>query len=300
MYGYTTVDNGAGLILLRSVDFLSKPEVPGRIGDAGPYMYTPQAAMKGQIAHAFSLFYGKDEDFPQWKSGFSTPPILFHSQENPSEGAAVSLIPPLSLGFYEGGYLECTTAMPLPSHSRSGARKIGFRFFNPGTAPVSLRSMRALHAGGVRGDKTAPFAGEIGPKTIETLALTMPIDNYPKRKTGFLSILSPVPNWVKAPEASLPDPLKIRELLRLRDEQEAIANRYVRNGCEPPEQDYQNRFAYYKAKRTALELSLSLCQNARPTTPRDPEIQKLFLELNDLRIKRRSIELLIETLKSEV
>ncbi|OQC31575.1 MAG: hypothetical protein BWX67_00995 [Thermotogae bacterium ADurb.Bin062] len=69
---------------------------------------------------------------------------------------------------------------------------------------------------------------------------------------------------------------------------------------EASEQDFQSRFAYYRAKRTALELSLSLCQHSRATTAGDPEIKQLFSELNDLRIKRRSIELLIETLKSEV
>ncbi|HQQ66409.1 MAG TPA: hypothetical protein PLO55_09735 [Thermotogota bacterium] len=300
LYGYTTVDNGAGLILLRSVDFLSKPEVPGRIGDAGPYMYTPGAAMKGEIAHGFSLFCGKDEDFPKWKSAFSTPPILFHSEANPSEGGEVSDIPSLSLGFYEGGYAECTTAIPLPPQNRSEARKIGFRFYNPGTAPIPLRSALELHACGVRGDRTAPFAGVIEPKTIETVGLTLPINDHPIRNIRSLSILSPVLNWVRTPVASPPDPLKIQELVRLRDEQEAISNRYEKEGREIPGLNFQSRFAYYKAKRTALELSLSLCQNMRPTTARDPEIQKVFLELNDLRIKRRSIELLIETLKSEV
>jgi len=69
---------------------------------------------------------------------------------------------------------------------------------------------------------------------------------------------------------------------------------------EASEQDFQSRFAYYRAKRTALELSLSLCQHSRATSAGDLEIKQLFSELNDLRIKRRSIELLIETLKSEV
>ena len=196
--------------------------------------------------------------------------------------------------------MECTTVKPLPSGSQQNVRRLGFRVFNPGNTSVLLSSTRALHSCGIRGDRLVPFAGTIRAKAIETIGITFLKRDYPIGKGGSLSLLIPDADWVKPAGEAPVDPTKIQELVRLRDDHEKLASRYRGDEMEASEQDFQSRFAYYRAKRTALELSLSLCQHSRATTAGDPEIKQLFSELNDLRIKRRSIELLIETLKSAV
>jgi alpha-mannosidase len=292
VYSYTTVQNGVGLILLRSVDFLSKPDIRGRIGDAGPYMYTPEAAMKGALDISFSLYCGNSHRFSQWKSSWLAPPVLLHSDNQDFE--------PLTIPFYEGRSLECTTVKPYKSNGPIDRRLLAFRFFNPETDSAPLRTnfpARSIH---LDGSASEPFLGKISGKRIVTLLLSIPDMPAKKGVKNRLKLIHPKPVYSFEKRVHAPESARLAELITLKKEYEEQAETYRVLSESNTANNLRNRFEYYKAKRTALELSLSLLHNTRLTEPEDLEVRRLFSELNQCRITRRSIEFLLETLKPEV
>ncbi len=66
------------ITLFRSVEWITLPDVPGRVGDAGPVMYVPGARCERRMRFDLA-FADLGEDFERWIELFVKYPVIFHS-----------------------------------------------------------------------------------------------------------------------------------------------------------------------------------------------------------------------------
>jgi alpha-mannosidase len=279
--------NSLSLILSRSVSWLCRESVPGRVGDAGPIMYVPGAEMKRKINIEAALYIGDKEDFIPSKTGFLNPPPVFYY---PGKGGN-------DIRFFESknNNLEVTTLKPGKEDE-----EIVIRLYNPGNDEQQIKVTDYCEKSNILEKDRVPFDGTIRPKEIVTLITKNPFANKLNNdKSKQTKLLYPEINWKIGKDESSPNKRVLDELKKRAEELKVKANEvsdkiYSSDGLEK----YKLLFEKYKLLRSSLEAELSVLQNEEKLGDNnEKEIQKLANRLNDLRIKRRTVELIISTLK---
>jgi alpha-mannosidase len=87
LHCYQAEENGRiSIVLRRAVEWLTRPELCHRVGDAGPFFYVPDARCERPVQYELAFFSGSsgvtDVHFQQLNAGFQNPPVLVQSQGN--------------------------------------------------------------------------------------------------------------------------------------------------------------------------------------------------------------------------
>ena len=293
IYSYTTErfsDNSpeipeTSMIVSRSVTWLAKDDISGRIGDAGPAMYTPGAACKRKVIWPIGLYFGAPEEFTVHKSSFLNPPIVFHNRlGNHCEG----------LSLYEGAGVEVTSLYGVP-----GSEEVFLRVFNPSDSPAILELRDDWVEVSPTGKETGRFDGILNAKEIVTVKKRDAIPGRPSRNTPLadcVELVYPEVGWSVSEDRAIAEEKTLNEMKASAErlEEEARSAEEIALHSDGKEKHKALLEAYSKMRR-ALELRLSVMQ----LTEREETeaLKELFLELNSLRIKRRTVEFLLATLK---
>ena len=287
---YQAVDSGViSLTLRRSVEWLTAPDLKYRSGDAGPFMYVPDARCERTVRHEIAVVIGKttldDLAIHRLNAGFQDPPLIMSAQ-----GAGEQT---------EWQFLQ--EDLPLSSLGIYGDKLLA-RFYNPTTSncPLTREYLETTVWGTPKTTiETAPAKCILTLEIAEAFpALGVPPDERVVTSMTF-------PEWRVGDNNGLPDPNVIEQLetkivgLEL---QVAQVEEEWRN--ESGRERYLVRHRYYMLKRELYELRLSALLNRRKLDVRgrldhdylyalDPEIAELGAQLNELRIKRRIYDYVI-------
>jgi len=292
IYSYTTrrfSDNAVipetSLIVSRSVTWLAKDDISGRVGDAGPAMFTPKAACKRKVSWTIGLYFGAPEDFTVYKSSFFNPPIVFHNGfENSSTGVSI----------YRGSGVEISSLQVLP-----GSRDIFLRVFNPSNSQAALDVCNDWIEVHPDGKEKGNFSGLLKPGEIVTLKKKSAIFDRPSVDApldGFVEMVYPQMGWSVSEDTAVADEVTLKEMKasakKLKEEARRLEQiALLSDGREK----YEVLLDVYSKRRRALELRLSFLQLTERNESQDQ--RELFIELNSLRIKRRTVEFLLATLR---
>ena len=303
IYSYTTHDNefnsfSISLILVRSISWLSKENVQGRIGDAGPVMYTPGAEMKRETIIETAIYFSKKDDFLRYKNSFTNSPILFYKESENSASKEISSEEIYK--FYSSKDIEFVCMKPS-----SNRKNTIIRFFNPTDEEKELKLYQQTFKTDITENKIEAFDGKIAPKEILTLIMPpLSLKTFSNNSAGQVNLVNSNILWNISDDSSLPD-IKIIEMMEsevknLRNQINLLDEKIGMIKLEDKLGEYRLLFEKYKLLRKALELELSSKLNRSKFENVDySEIENLVLELNNVRIKRRGIEFLLNTLEGE-
>lgn len=290
---YRAEANGAiYLTLRRAVEWLTRPNLKRRAGDAGPFMYVPDARCERTVRHELAVMFSQpdldDLTIHHWNAAFQNPPLIVTSQGQGDQT----------------GWQLLQANLPLSSlHIYN--HKLLARFFNP-TARKQPLAQEYLKTD-VWGRPEAAIQ-EVQPKEIVTVQIeaTLPA-------AGAAPVPPPVtpvvwPAWRVGQNQGRPDPQIIQQhqtQITQLEIQLAQIEQQLKNLKE--EEQYTLQHRYYVLKRESYELQLSaLLNDSKFAIPDglseeylytvDEEIARLGLALNDLRIKRRIYDYVVEAL----
>jgi hypothetical protein len=289
IHAYRAENDGTiALTLRRSVEWLTKPDLPHRAGDAGPLMYVPDARCERTIQHEIAIMVGKaaidDLTIHQLNSGFQNPPLIVESQ---GRGKLT-----------EWQFLQ--ENLPLTGLHFYNNRPLA-RFFNPtGIARVLGKPYQKTDVLG----NPESFIKELAAKQILTVEIEQsppPPGNLSRKQS-----VAPIawPEWRVGNNQGQPDPNIITQLeakmVQLEKQLTQIEAQMNSSGGE----QYLLQHRYYILKRELYELRLSAQFNRRKLNPQpndylytaDPDIAELGTQLNQLRIKRRIYDYVVEVL----
>ena len=275
--------------LRRSVEWLTKPNLEGRVGDAGPFFYVPDARCERSVTHELAaMFVDCGVDDPQFQAlnaGFQNPPLLVEAQ---TAGWRTRW------GFFQED-------IPTASLHIADDRVLA-RIYNPDSSPHRL-SKDYLQTGVSGGPERT--VREVLPKSI----LTLDLGELPARQVGQAG--SPVqlfnaPAWRVGSNQGLPDPAIIRQLqakvTRLEAQIEAAEaklaqaagrERYI---CQRQVYVFQRELLEYRLSARLNEIKLAMrgqVTEAYLYQP-DEEIAVIGRLLNQLRIKRRIYDYIVQ------
>ncbi|PNS00255.1 hypothetical protein X927_04105 [Petrotoga mexicana DSM 14811] len=293
-FGAFSAEKAASLILLRSVSWLSVENVKGRIGDAGPVMYTPGAEVKRKMKIEAAFCISSKDNFLKYKNSFINPPLLFYKHSNNSglENQAGVVHK-----FYSSVDENIEFVNMKPSIDKEG---ITLRFFNPTHKKKEIKLPQKSIKTDLLENELEEFDGTIKPKEILTLKIPKLSFNICSDDQGSkVNIVYPKFTWDISEDLSKPDIDIINNMEReAKDLKEHIKDLEKKIKESQGINRYELLFEKYKLMRKALELELSSLYNRSKIERVDPsKIEHIIVELNDVRIKRRGIEFLLATLK---
>lgn len=302
LHAYEAEEGGRLAIpLRRSVEWLTRANLRGRVGDAGPFFYVPDAREERLVRHELAFVSGNFDatgaEFQALNAAFQNPPLLVRWQ-GPGRRRKWQC-------FQEN--------LPLSSLHRAGERML-VRLHNPAwTARCLSRSYVVTSVGGVE----EGMMRDVPPKRIVTLALEpLPREEAspgastePKPAPGERAtppeILNP-PAWRVGPNRGLPDPAVIEQLRQkaagLQAQLAPLERQLERaEGVER----YRLEHRYYVLRREMYEYLLSARLNELKLAMRgalteaylfqqSDEIMALGVELNRMRIKRRIYDYVVQ------
>jgi alpha-mannosidase len=290
---YQADNNGTiSLTLRRAVEWLIERDLKYRAGDAGPLMYVPDARCERVVKHEIAIMIGKtainDMTIHKLNAGFQNPPIIVDSRGTGEQTDWQVL----QENFPLSGLFVCN-------------QKVLARFYNPTTKEQVFE--KVYQKTNVQGNHEAPIK-EISAKEIVTIQVT---ETLPAVGSSFSEqSVMPIswPLWRVGENQGKPDPQIIEQLkvtmahietqLVQVEEELKLANK---------NSQYRLQHNYYVLKRELYELRLSAFLNeSKLATPErlsyeylytpDRELARLGLELNELRIKRRIYDYVVEAL----
>ncbi len=287
---YRANDDGViSLTLRRSVEWLTESDLPHRAGDAGPLMYVPDARCERAVKHEIAVMIGEaaidDLTIHQLNAGFQNPPLIVKSSGSGEQTEWQFLqenLPLTSLHFYNN--------KPLA------------RFFNPtGMARALDKTYQKTDVWG----NPESIIKELPSRQILTVEIEQSLP-----PTSNLSGEQPVapiaswPDWRVGDNQGQPDPNIIEQLeakIVQLEEQLTQIEAQMNNGGN---KQYILQHRYYILKRELYEARLSAQFNQRKLNPQgneylytpDPNIAELGTRLNQLRIKRRIYDYVVEAL----
>jgi len=282
VYSYLSLPKvGIAPILLRSVEWLSKQSVEGRVGDAGPVMYVPEARMERDITLDLALYFGPFASLDRWAGVYLNPPILFEVGKAKGGGNTEQ-------GFclYKGENVVFSAMIPLSDG-------ILCRFYNPNSESGKLEFSEDIsdvwEVTSEGAEKVEKGTVEVPAKKIKTFKLIFTAVKGERARN--VRVLYPFISWDIGEDRSVPDPKIIEEMreqmVKLeREGMDLLALGKTKNGLEK----YEMLFKAYKRLREALELKLSIAQNEGKS---EEERMKIAKRLNEMRVKRRSVELML-------
>jgi alpha-mannosidase len=271
------------IIVSRSVTWLAKDNITGRIGDAGPAMYTPGAACKRRVSWPIGLYFGAPEGFTVHKSSFLHPPIVFHNRLDSRY---------TGLSIYKGAGVEVTSLYGLP-----GNEEVFLRVFNPSDSPATLEFQADWVEISPSGKEKGIFNGVLNAREIVTLKrsaiLRRPSANAPL--DDCVKLVYPEMGWSISEDRGIAEEKILNEMRASAEELETEARGAEEIAMHSDEREkYRALLDAYSKMRRALEFRLSVMQLTEKEGTQ--ALNELFIELNSLRIKRRTTEFLLATL----
>ena len=281
---YQAEKNGKiSLPLRRSVEWLTKPQLKNRVGDAGPFMYVPDARCERSVRHEIGVAMGafgvEDMLVEKLRAAFINPPIIVDKT-----GAG-------KLDNWQ--FLQ--EDFPLSSLQLVSQRILA-RFYNPTMKRERLRkNYWKTDMWGEKKDRCS----EIGPKEIVTLHVEDASQPSIKMSEGSSISIMHSPVWhvgenQACPERKIIDSLK-QKIDRI-EEEIAFLEKEIKRGDGKTANKRQHEF--YIRKRELYELQLSVMLNEKKLSLSkslyqemlfmpDPDLAELGLVLNQYRIMRR-------------
>lgn len=288
--------NGEGnitLTLRRAVEWVTKADLPDRIGDAGPFFYVPDARCERRVQHEIGLVAGHFEAqsmaLQQFNAAFQNPPLIVRVQGRGRRK--------------RWQFLQ--ESLPLSSLSICNGAMLA-RFYNPTkrSAPFSRPYRRTDLWGNGVGDATVAPPAKIMTVTLPSL----PDDETQDGNEGATVTLLTSPRWRDGDNKGQPDSAIMHEL---QQKIEVLASKLkpVRNEMDGTTGADRLRLQHqvYVLEREMLEFKLSLELNQRkleqgPSPDHDylygvdPDIAEIGQALNRLRIKRRIFDYVVQAI----
>jgi alpha-mannosidase len=282
------------LTLRRTLEWLTRSNLPRRVGDAGPSFYVPDALCERQVRHELACMTGAlpidSIAFQRQAAAFMHPPLIVRSQgsgERTSWRVLQEDLPLSSLQIQDGALLA--------------------RFYNPSSHPQALS--RPYSETDVWGQVQAQIR-EVAPKHIATL-LIQPVESFvgggQDSSPAVLELLTS-PAWRVEKNHGSPDPTVLAEL---EAKISALSSQIQENAaelsrCQGAER-LRRQHRGYMLERERLELQLSLLLNRRKLEQGgvsteaslyrpDEEIAALGAALNRMRIQRRIFDYVVQVL----
>ena len=307
-------DGRLSLPLLRAVEWLAAPDLPGRSGDAGPAFYVPDARCERRVTHELA-FAALEGDVQQVRlqainAGFQNPPLLVevggnepHAVVEDPAGKDTPVIveDPGVRDDPSGRLYELREDIPMSSlHYRDGM--VQARFFNPGE---TTRSLSRLYQEVDLNGKRLGMVEHISPGRILTVELP---ERQPAaaRTTRMPVKVYNAPVWRVGANRGAPEPVvldRLRESIeRLEGE---IAEAATKTDQAKGGEAYRWQHRFYVLHREQLEYRLSLRLNEiklgmggklshEYLYEPDEQVDKIGYELNQLRIQRRIYDYVVQ------
>jgi hypothetical protein len=289
---YTVVEPGSiRLPLRRSVEWLTRPGLQDRVGDAGPFFYVPGARCERSERHELGFAAGgfapDSIELAALNDSFQNPPLLVRGE---GRGQLKS-------------WQFLRENLPLSSLQVQDGRVVA-RLYNP--TGQRQRLSRPYPQVNLWGQPTGEIE-IVEPKKIVTVVVE-PQEFTPVESDQQAALLNP-PAWRVGESASRPDPAVIAELGEKVSALEAELVQVQRAlGKSQGSDKLRLQHRTYVLERELVEYLFSQLLNARklarsgPPTEEDlfsvdPEIAALGLRLNKLRIKRRIFDYVVEVLR---
>lgn len=295
LHAYRAGDSGGiGIPLNRSVEWLTRPHLAHRVGDAGPFFYVPDARGERRVDHELAAWISDgeldDARLQALNAGFQNPPLLVDVS---SPGTRRSRA-------YFGS--------PLPVSSlRLDNGRILARLYNPTGRTHSLD--RPYQKTDVYGSPEGEVR-KVDPKRVVCLDLGEATAAQPFAPPAQLRLLNP-PGWRVGPNQGRPDPEIIRRLKdKIADLEQQVSEGENDLRRASKDQRYLLQHRIYMLQRELLEYRLSVRLNeikqgmdGRLTREYlyepDEEVAQLGRELNTLRIKRRVYDYVVQAIAAE-
>ncbi len=285
-------DGTVALTLRRSVEWITVPDLSSRAGDAGPFMYVPDARCERTVRHEVAVAVVEasvdEKTIHQLNAGFQNPPLIVATEGRGTQTQWQVLHEDLPL-----------------SSLRIQNNLLLARFYNPTRRGSPLKNV--YQKTDVWGNAIG-FTQHILPKAIQTLKIEPQSLVACGESNGDVITRLDFPVWRVGSNNSSPDPEVIRllqEKINRLEGQLAQVERQLSNADGDDRYILQHR--YYVLKREQYELRLSVLLNQKKLAAKgklehedmftpDPEIANLGKLLNELRIKRRIFDYVIEAL----
>jgi hypothetical protein len=291
---YQASDSGTiSLTLRRSIEWLTAPDLQYRAGDAGPFMYVPDARCERTVRHEIAVVIGEaavdDLAIHQLNAAFQNPPLIVESQGKGEQTA----------------WRVLQENLPLTGLCLYTDRLLA-RFYNPtGATRVLGKTYRKTDAwGNPEATLAEVWSGQI--VTVETcLERSRKVEQSAPLDLSSGSPIVPVvgPAWRVGDNQGVPDPKIIEQLekqIAQLEGQLAAIEAQLSNGGE----QHLLQHRYYILKRVQYEARLSAQLNRHKLKSQGHEylytpvqdITELGTQLNQLRIKRRIYDYVVEAL----
>ncbi|MFW2382539.1 MAG: hypothetical protein ACN4GZ_12330 [Acidimicrobiales bacterium] len=284
----SSASGGTSVALRRSAEWLALTGLERRIGDAGPAMYVPGARCERRVKHQLAIAVISGErsrsELLAYNEAFQNSPLIAEVTEGTGTARSWSVL---------------SEQLPLSSLAMVDGEAVA-RLFNPNEDPHRLSTTRAMRSprGANAGDDTT-----VGPKKIASFKVALePPDTS---GSGAVRLLNPTHSRV-GKSRSKPDP---RELVGLRERIEVLESQLADNAATlldaQDDEVYRLTHKEYVLQREQLELRLSLELNERLANSTsevsipddaDPVIADLGWALNELRVKRRIYDYVVQAL----
>ncbi len=277
--------------LRRAVEWLTKPDLEYRVGDAGPFFYVPDARCERKVTHELAVMitdFGVDDpQFHALNAGFQNPPLIV---ETSGSGAQTEW------QFWQEN-------LPLSSLHISNDR-ILTRCFNPTSHPIPLSHPRMKTD--VFGHPEAEI-GSVPAKGIITIAVEQALPDSHLISSESVKLCNK-PIWRVGPNQGLPNHQIIQQL---KDKITQLENQIteISQALDAAEgrDHYILQYQIYVRQRELLEYRLSVRSNeiklAQPKQIQsdylfkpDEEMTAIGWQLNQSRIKRRIYDYVVEAL----
>jgi alpha-mannosidase len=287
LHAYSADEQGTlRLVLSRAVEWLTRSDLSGRVGDAGPFFYVPGARGERTVRHvvgaAFGHFAPDGAALQAMSAAFQNPPLMVRAEGRGTEAAWVVL----------------REAAPLSSLQIEDEQALA-RFYNP--TPRAL----PLAQGYTRSDAWGKVQGRfetLAPGEIATAVLPAALPAVREGAVAALACLTP-PRWRVSENQGRPDPVVLAQLEARAAALEAQSTEVkAKLGGAEGNERLRLLHRYYVLQREAVEAAFSLLLNqkgwAEDGVDRvDEEVAALGLRLNQLRIKRRIFDYVAQALK---
>jgi alpha-mannosidase len=290
LHAYHVDESGeVAITLRRAIEWLTRPELNNRVGDAGPFFYVPDARCERSVTHELAVMitdFGVDDPrFGSLNAGFQNSPLIV---ESAGKGERTQ-------------WQFLREDLPLSSLQIDNNQVLA-RFFNP--TLVSLPLSRPFAETDILGNPEKSITA-VPPKAIITVALDEPL---PEILPSQVQTITPIntPAWRVGPNMGRPDP-KIVQLLKdkiSRLERQIAAKTRALDMAIGRER-YIHQHQIYILERELFECRLSVRLNELKLAAQgklsydylynlDEEIAEIGLQLNRLRIKRRIYDYVIQ------
>lgn len=300
LHAYRAEKGTLSLTLRRSVEWLTRPDLACRVGDAGPYFYVPDARCERKVRHELAFaslpYPATSMKLQALNASYQNPPLVIRSECQGKQDHWELLQEDLPL-----------SALQVNQNA------LFARFYNP--TNQTLKMSRAYMETDVWGQAKS-MTKSIKPKKISVWRLANSRQDIPDNHTlgGEQILLLNPPRWHVGVSHGSPDPAILAQLERkitsLDEKIEQVADRLAQIQVEgEKDQNLRLRLEHqqYTLQRERLEYQLSYLLNQHKLkygesttlevlTQIDPEIASIGKELNTLRIKRRIYDYVVQVL----